>query len=74
MVEENPGPKNKAKSQSDLQHDAMVIEGLLAAMEAAEEAGERAGVHVLIGIARQKANQLNLDLDTVHGSIPHDAG
>ncbi|WP_299847705.1 hypothetical protein [uncultured Roseovarius sp.] len=63
-----------AKLQSDLQHDAMVIEGLLAAMEAADDADERAGVNILIGIARAKAKQLNRDLDAINGSIPHDAG
>ena len=61
-----------AKQQSDLQHDAMVIEGLLAAMQRADEAEERGAVNVLISIAREKARQLNTDLDTVNGSIPHD--
>lgn len=60
-----------ANSQSDLQHDAMVIEGLLAAMQAADEAGEGAAVNVLIGIARTKAADLNRNLDIVNGSIPH---
>ena len=61
-----------AETQSDLQHDAMVIEGLLAAMECAHAEEERAAVHVLIGIAREQARNLNNNLDIINGCIPHD--
>jgi len=58
------------KSQSDLQDDAMVIEGLLAAMESAQTCQEALALSVLIRITRKKAHQLNMDLDGVNGAIP----
>ena len=58
------------KSQADLQQDAMVIEGLLAAMQSAETCEESLAVSVLISITREKARKLNMDLDSVNGSIP----
>lgn len=50
----------------------MEIEGLLAAMECAHAEEERAAVHVLIGIARARAADLNRNLDIVNGSIQND--